>query len=94
MTESMNELTDDELRATVEEIITVIGKGDSSSVSWDIMMREAEKVTTDIPEEAPNNGKAHAELAYMRMMLDSLESAYQEELDVANGGDGPTYFAG
>ena len=91
MNESMNNLNDDEMRDALREAIEEIGLRGARGVAWHIIDKESEKVTSDISDD---KRKRLAELAYTRMVLDSLESAYREELDIANGGDEPVYHAG
>lgn len=88
---SENRLTDEEITESVRETLEVVGLKGAGSVAWMLLEREAEKVTSDI-EDAKR--KRHAELIYIRMVLDTLESNYQDEKRVHETGEEPEYDAG
>lgn len=91
MNESMNKLTNDEITDEVKIVLEEVGLTGAASIAWSLMEKEAEKITSDITDDT---AKRLAELNYINMMLEQLKDNYQEELDIANGGDEPTYFAG
>jgi len=91
MADSVNKLTADEIRAKIEEGLTVIGYEGAGSIAEFLIDQEAEKVTADIEDVKAKRG---AELIYIRMVLDQLEAAYAEELHVHETGEEPTYNAG
>lgn len=88
---TMNELTNDEMRDALRVVLDEIGLTGARSIAWHIIDAEGEKVTSDITD---NKAKRIAELRYARMILDSLETVYKEEWDIANGGDEPVYNFG
>jgi len=88
---SVNKLSDGEMIKTVEEIVKVVGLQGAASVGFGIIEAEAEKVASEI--ENPKAKRA-AELTYIRMVLDTMESAYEEEKHVHETGEEPTYDAG
>lgn len=91
MTESVSRLTDKEVMNSVRETLEVVGLKGAGSVSWMLLEAEAEKVTNDVKDP---KRKRLAELIYIRMALDTLEKAYEEEKHVHETGEQPTYDAG
>jgi hypothetical protein len=89
--ESVNRLTDEEIMASVKETLEVVGLKGAGSVAWMLLEAEAEKITSDVQDP---KRKRHAELIYIRMVLDTLESNYREEKEIHEGGEEPTYDAG
>lgn len=91
MAESINKLTADEAREHLEHMLTVLGCEGAASIAENFIEREAEKVTAEIKDAKKKRG---AELVVFRMILDTLERAYAEELHVHESGEQPRYDAG
>lgn len=91
MAESINRLTNDEAREAFENMINVLGCEGAASIAENFIEREAEKVAADIKDPKKKRG---AELVVFRMILDTLERAYAEELHVHETGEQPRYDAG
>lgn len=89
--ESINKLSAAEVRDTVEHALTVIGCEGAASIAEQLIEVEAEKVAAEITDPKARRG---AELMIFRMILDKLETAYQEELQVHETGEGPMYHFG
>lgn len=88
---NINYLTSDEARKALEHMITVLGCEGAASICENFIEREAEKVTEEIKDPKMKRG---AELVIFRTILDKLEYAYRQELEVHETGEQPTYDAG
>lgn len=90
MSESINELSADEVRKHVENAIKGWGGG-AHHTAWELLEREAEKVTEGI---TPYKAKRAGELIYIKGILDKMLGAYEEEKHVNETGEETTYDAG
>ncbi len=90
MSQSMNKLTTAEAREAFENMINVLGCEGAASIAENFIEREAEKVASEIEDPHKRRG---AELVIFRTILDTLERAYKEEMEVHETGEQPTYEA-
>lgn len=90
-------LTAAEIRAAVEEAITVVGHDDAASIAEFLIEKEAEKVASAaIGEKVAGEDysvRRALELTHIRHGIDRLENAYDEELHVHRTGEQPVYQA-
>lgn len=92
---NMNRLTTEEAREAFKEMINVFGAEGAASIAENFIEREAEKVAAHVGDRESNYYlKRKAELVVFRTILDKLEAAYQEEMNVNETGEQPTYNAG
>lgn len=90
--DSFNKLTADEMIEEVTYAVREVGLDNAGSVAFSLIEKEAEKVSSDIKDNPKH--KRTAELIYIRMVLDIMERAYEEEKQVHETGEEPRYDAG